>query len=170
MNLISDWNKIRRHFNKSFKSNFHVSIAFVRPDGNPGVTPIGTLFFNDNQKAFYFEKFSTKLPSALNKNICCLGVNSNRIFWLKSLFKGKFSNPPALKLYGELGKKRKANPKEIQRLNRRMKLSKGLKGHTYLWKEMPYVREINFTHVEEMNLGAMTANAVRSKNIPYIVI
>ncbi len=158
MDLVTDWKNIRTHFNKSFRSNFHVSIASVDANNNPTVTPIGSLFLNDNQTGIYFEKFPSKLPNHanINKNICVLGVNSNRLFWIKSLFKEKFATPPAIKLYGELGIKRKATQKEIERLNKRMKLTNGLKGNTYLWKDMKYVREIKFTKAENINLGKMT--------------
>jgi hypothetical protein len=158
MNITTNWRNIRQHFNKSFKSNFHISIASVDANNNPTVTPIGSLFLNDNQTGFYFEKFTSKLPlhANTNKNICVLGVNSNRWFWIMALFKGNFSSPPAIKLYGELGEKRKATPKEIKRLNRRMKMTKGLKGNTYLWGNMQFVREVSFKNVESINLGKMT--------------
>ncbi|MCB0538586.1 MAG: hypothetical protein KDE33_13780, partial [Bacteroidetes bacterium] len=68
-----------------------------------------------------------------------------------------FTDFPAIKLYGELGKRRKATEKEINRLNRRMKTTKGLKGNTYLWGKMEFVREIKFTKAEKINLGKMTA-------------
>ena len=159
MDLITDWKKIRKHFNKSFSSNFHVSIASVDSEHNPTVTPIGSLFLNDNQTGFYFEKFPSKLPehAKKNPNICLLGVNSGRMFWIKSLFREKFSDFPALKLYGELGEKRKATDKEIIRLNRRMRITNGLKGNTYLWKKMEFVREIKVTKVEKINIGKMTS-------------
>ncbi len=158
MDIKTDWNKIRQHFNKSFRSNFYVSIASVDSENNPTVTPIGSLFLNDNRAGFYFEKYPSKLPIHVktNRNICVLGVNSNTLFWLKSLLKGNFSNYPAIKLYGKLGEIRKATDKEINRLNRRMRTTKGLKGNKYLWGEMQFVREIIFTKVEKINLGEMT--------------
>ena len=108
MDLITNWKKIRTHFNKSFSSNLHISIASVDVDNYPTVTPIGSLFLNDNQTGFYFEKFPSKLPehAKSNKNVCLLGVNSSRLFWLGALFKEKFSDYPAIKLYGELGERR----------------------------------------------------------------
>ncbi|WP_103867384.1 hypothetical protein [Aquimarina sp. I32.4] len=104
MNLIIEWKNIRIHFNKSFKSNLYVSIASVDSNNTPTITPIGSLFLNDYQTGFYFEEFVSKLPihSNINKNICVLGVNSNHLFWIKSLFKEKFPTSPAIKLYGEL--------------------------------------------------------------------
>lgn len=160
MDITQDWDMIRRHFNKSFKSNFYVSIASVDSEGYPTVTPIGSLFLNDNQSGFYFEKFPSKLPghSKTNPKVCLLGVNSGRIFWLKALFRGRFSDYPAIKLYGELGDRRKASQAEINRLDRRMKWTKGLKGNTYLWKNMEFVREIHFSKSEKINLGKMTAD------------
>jgi len=86
MNIKTDWNKIRKHFNKCFASNFYISIASVDSENNPTVTPIGSLFLNDNQTGFYFEKFPSKLPESAkgNPKVCLLGVNSGRIFWDES--------------------------------------------------------------------------------------
>lgn len=158
MDILDNWQEIRNHFNKSFRSNFYVSFATVDKDNNPVVTPIGSLFLNNDQSGFYFEKFPSKIHQNYlhNKNICILGVKSNSWFWLTSLFRGKFNENPALKLYGQLGEKRKATEHEIQRLNRRMKATKMLKGNNYLWGKMEYVRDIYFTKVEKINLGIMT--------------
>ena len=158
MDLKADWNSIRKHFNKSFGQNLFISIASVDADNNPTATPIGSLFLNDNQTGFYFEKYPTKLPenAKTNPNICALAVNNSKWFWLKSLFKGKFTTNPGIKLYGQLGKRRKATDQEISRLNRRMKATNRLKGNTYLWKKMEHVRDITFTKAETINLGKMT--------------
>lgn len=37
-----------------------------------------------------------------------------------------------------------------------MRTTKGLKGNTYMWKKMEFVREIKFTKAEKVNLGKMT--------------
>jgi len=160
MDLIRSWTDIRKHFNQSFRTNFHVSVASVDKDNNPTVTPIGSLFLNHNQTGFYFEKYPTKLPKNVkfNKNVCVLGVNSNTWFWLTSLFRGKFNGYPAIKLYGQLGDRRKATDIEIKRLNTRMKITKWLKGNKYLWGNMEYVRDITFSKAEKINLGKMTLN------------
>jgi len=158
MDIRTNWKKIRIHFSKSFKSCLHVSIASVDVENNPTVTPIGSLFLNGDQTGFYFEKFPLKLPKHAehNKNICVLGVNSNRWFWIKSLFKEEFKDYPAIKLYGLLGQQRKATEDEIARLNRRMRSTKGLKGNAYLWKDMSIVRALTFTKAEKINIGKMT--------------
>ena len=135
----------------------HVSIASIDQENLPTVTPIGTFFLNKNQTGFYFEKYTAQLPlnSKQNKNICVLGVNSSKRFWIKSLFKGRFSNHPAIKLYGLMGEKRKATTDELRALKRRMRFTKSLKGHQYLWNNMFYVRDISFHKAEPMKLGKM---------------
>lgn len=159
MDIKENWTEIRKHFNVSFRSNFHVSIASVDDQNMPTVTPIGSLFLNDDQGGFYFEKFPALLPehAKSNKNICALAVNSGTWFWIKSLLLGKFKSYPGIKLYGQLGERRKATDKEIARLNRRMKASKGLPGNTFLWGRMEYIREVHFSRVEKIHLGKMTA-------------
>ncbi len=49
MDIKTDWSIIRKHFNKSFSQNLFIPIASVDSDNNPTVTPIGSLFLNDNQ-------------------------------------------------------------------------------------------------------------------------
>ena len=158
MDLIDDWSKIRKHFSKSIRSSLHVSIASVNPDNTPTTTPIGSFFLNEDQTGFYFEKFSTKLRknSESNKNICLLGVNSSLWFWVKSLFRGKFKDSPAIKLYGILGERMKASETQTRAMMRRTRFAKGLKAHKYLWGDMYFIREITFHKVEKMNLGKMT--------------
>ncbi len=158
MDIRIDWDAIRKHFNLSFRSNFHVSIASVDKDNKPTVTPIGSLLLNDNQTGFYFEKYLKKLPRHAegNPNVCVLGVNSSTLFWLKSLFKNNFNTYPGIKLYGQLSVKRQATEHEIKRLHRRMKATKLLKGNAYLWDNMQYVRDISFTKAEKVDLGDMT--------------
>jgi hypothetical protein len=158
MNIRDNWDDIRLHFNTSFKSNLHVAVASVNNENIPTVTPIGSMFLNKDLTGFYFEKFVTKIPNNIktNKNICVLIVNSSKWFWLKSLFKGRFKNYPAIKLYGVVGEKRKANSIECSRFKKRTNSSKRLKGHNYLWGDMNEIREISFYKAEKINLGQMT--------------
>ncbi|MFY0630732.1 MAG: hypothetical protein JXR05_10145 [Flavobacteriaceae bacterium] len=158
IDIHTNWNKIKTHFRKCIGANMHVAIASVDANNIPTVTPIGSLFLNDDQTGFYFEKFATKLNknSQTNSNICILAVNNKKWFWLKSLFKGSFSEYPAVKLYGKLGEKRDASAKEFRAFQRRVRSTRRLKGHQYLWKDMSQVREITFTKGEKINLGEMT--------------
>ena len=160
MDLYQDWDKIKRHFAKSFGTSLHVSIAFVEKDTAPNVTPIGSLFLNDDQSGFFFEKFTSNLPSESDKGkkICVLGVNSNKWFWVKALYREKFSDSPAIKLFGQLGARKKATDRQIRALKRRMRFTRMMKGHHYLWGDMHFVREIYFTKADKIKLGKMTAD------------
>ncbi|MCF7826256.1 MAG: pyridoxamine 5'-phosphate oxidase family protein [Candidatus Marinimicrobia bacterium] len=158
LDLITDWKKIRNHFNHSFSSNFHCSVASVDDSGQPLNTPVGSLFLNSDQSGFYFEKYPTKLPkyAKTNPGICILAVNSGTLFWLKSLLRIKFDTYPGVRLYGTLGESRPASEIEARRLRRRMRMTVWLKGNKYLWGDMEKVREIKFTSAEMIHLGEMT--------------
>ncbi len=158
MDIRTDWTKIRNHFRRSFGTSLHYSISSVDKDNNPTTTPIGSLFLNNDQTGFYFERYPSNLPknSKHNKNICVLAVNSSKWLWLKSLYKNKFSDYPAIKLYGTLGEKRQATENELRALKRRMRKTRQLQGHKYLWSNMDTVRDIFFTNAELINLGKMT--------------
>ncbi len=158
MDLKTDWKLIRKHFNRSFNQNLHVPIASIDGDNKPTITPIGSLFLNHDQTGFYFEKFPKTLPkyAKINPHICVIAVNTSKWFWFKAIVSGKFKSNPAIKLYGKLGDRRKASQNEINRLNRRMKSTKGMRGNVYLWSDMEYIREIVFTKAKPINLGKMT--------------
>lgn len=156
MNIQENWSAIQTHFENSFKSSLHVSIASVDAGNTPTITPIGTFFLTDDYGGFYFEKFTTSLPKNANRKICILGVNSRKSFWLKSLIQTEFIKHPGIKLYGTLGEKRKASPQEIQLLQERIRKTKFTKGHQYLWGDMEYVREVNIEGAEKLNIGKMT--------------
>jgi hypothetical protein len=158
MDVIENWSGIRKHFSQSFGSSLHVSIASVGADNAPTVTPVGTVFLNKDQSGFYFEKFVSTLPkhAVHNNSICILAVNSSKLFWIKSLFNARFGVYPAYRLYGTLGKLRKATEPEIRALKKRLKSTRRLKGHKYLWGNMTEVREISFHKGEKINIGKMT--------------
>ena len=114
MEIENDWDLVKSHFKKSFKSSFHFSVSSINPDGSPQITPIGSLILGKPGHAIYFEKFPCQLPRNLeiNNAICILAVNSSKWFWLKSLLKGNFTHPPALRLHGKTGQLRKATETE----------------------------------------------------------
>jgi hypothetical protein len=159
MDLVENWHSIRKHFNRSFSSNFHVSIASLGADNEPRVTPIGSLFLNYDPSGFYFEKFPSSLPkyAQINRTVCVLAVDSNPLFWYWSLLKGRFSRPPAIKLTGDLGDIREASKKEISLLQRRMTITSGTKGNRYLWGDMSKVRDLKFRKAEAVRFGEMTS-------------
>lgn len=160
MQIEQDWLMIKKIFKQSFLSSFHYSIATVDENGKPHVTPIGSLILGKSGQGIYFEKFPCKLPNNLKENpaISVLAVNSGRGFWLKSLVRGRFSQPPAIRLQGEAGKLRAATNKEIELWHKRIKLMKFTAGYRIMWQDMKMVREIEFTKVETVKIGSMTEN------------
>lgn len=159
-NAISaaDWQKIRRHFSRSFTTNLHVSVATADADGQPNVTPIGSLFLHRGDfSGFYFEIFTTGIAknAKTNRRVCIMAVNSGRWYWIKSLLAGKFSEPPMMKIYGEIGERRAARPEEIERANRRLGWMKALPGGKKLFGRLDFVREIRFDGFELVKLAAM---------------
>lgn len=160
--LLAHWSGIRQLYNKCLRSNQFASIATAGADQVPTVTPIGTLFLNLDGTGFYFEKYTSSIRKNTkeNPNLCVLAVNSGFWFWLKSLFTGKFKKYPSIKLYGKAGITREPTASEKERLYKRLKAAKGLKGYDLLWGDMSHVREIDFYHFETTKLGQMSKHAV----------
>ena len=158
MDLHENWHEVKDLFGESFKSSFHYAIGTVGENGEPHVTPIGSLILGRPGFGFYFEKFPQRLPRNLGKNnhICVLAVNSARWFWLKSLIGGSFSNPPAVRLHGVARELREATDREIALWQKRVRSVSFSKGHALMWRDMSMVREIEFTRVEPVHLGEMT--------------
>ena len=114
MNL-QEWQHIRKVVNDAQKSAMHCSIATVDEQLQPSITPIGTLFLRENYSGFFFdtyaESFKENLPQ--NNKACIQAINSSRLFWLKSLLKGEFSDYPGVRLYVEISTLRAANDEEL---------------------------------------------------------
>lgn len=147
MDIEKHWPNILKVINEGKKSNRFFSIATVNNDGTPHVTPIGHVFFNDDMMGYYFDQYSEAMPKNFetNKNICLMSVNSGTFYWLKSLFLGKFSISPAIRLMGTVGDIRDARTDEIEKLEKSISITSGLKGHKLLWSELNKVRDLQFT-------------------------
>ncbi len=160
MSLMENWSAIKQLFKRSFRSSLHYSIATVNEKGEPHITPIGSLILGKPGQGIYFEEFPHQLPRNLkvNQRVCVLAVDSGIGFWLRSLLRGKFIAPPAVRLYGIAGELRDATEKEIELWQRRVRRVRFSKGHTMMWKSMRRVREITFTRAEPVHMGNMTKN------------
>jgi hypothetical protein len=161
MDLITNWKEVKNLFNKSLESSFHCAIATVTEKGEPHVAPIGSLILGKLGHGVYFEKFPKQLPRNLegNKKICVLAVNSSKWFWLKSLVRGRFTSPPAVRLHGVVGDLREATDAEIVLWKKRVKIVSFSKGHAIMWRDMSMVRDIEFTKIEPVQAGEMTRNS-----------
>jgi uncharacterized protein len=158
MDITKNWAEIKVLFGRSFRSSFHYAISTVNENGEPHITPIGSLILTEPGRGFYFEEFPQQLTRNLqtNKHICVLAVNSGVVFWLRSLLRGKFVSPPAIRLYGIAGDLRPATEAEIQRWQKRVRRVSFTKGHRMIWKDMCTVRDVQFTRAEPVQIGAMT--------------
>jgi len=166
MEIETHWHIVKNLFRKAFSSSFHYSVASIDEAGKPHVTPIGSLILGEPGHGIYFEEFTSKLPKNIksNKYISVLAVNSSKWFWLKSLIKGKFVEPPALRLNGEAGALREATQIEVNLWRKRVKSVSFTKGHKIMWQRMGKVREIEFTSIEPVHIGSMTINSETNKN------
>ena len=63
-----------------------------------------------------------------NNKACIQAINSSRLFWLKSLFKGEFSDYPGVRLYVEIGELRPATHEELAQISQRIQSLKWTKG------------------------------------------
>lgn len=109
----------------------------------PTITPIGTVFLRENQTGFFFdsyaESFKENIPQ--NNKACIQAINSSRLFWLKSLVKGEFSDYPGVRLYVEIGELRPANHEELVKIAQRIQSLKWSKGSQLIWSDFTQVRD-----------------------------
>jgi hypothetical protein len=159
LDVEEHWRTIRRVFAASFSSSLHFAIATIGEDGEPCVTPIGSVVLTDPGKGFYFEVYPTRLPRNVEKDarVAILGVNSGRWFWLKSLFLGRFVAPPAVRLRGRVvGEPRAPTTAERELFLRRVRPLRRLRGYKLLWSEFSHVRDLEIDSAEPVVIGAMT--------------
>lgn len=159
MNVLQHWDTIRGSVaTKTLVTKRFCAVATVNPDGSPHVTPIGSLFFHEPGKAFYFEEFPAQMRRNLDQDqrVCVLATSGG--FWslLRALFKGRFETAPGVRLMGRAGARRPATEGEIRRWREQVKAFRFLKGYNLLWKNMSHVRDITFDSFEPLRLGLLT--------------
>lgn len=138
-----EWQHIRKVVNDAQKAAMHCSIATVDTNLQPTVSPIGTLFLRENPGGFLFDTYTESLQQNLpqNSKACIQAVNSSRLFWLKALLKGEFSDYPGVRLYVEIGDLRLANAEELTQISRRIQSLKWTKGSQLIWSDFTHVRD-----------------------------
>ncbi|MCB1582922.1 MAG: pyridoxamine 5'-phosphate oxidase family protein [Xanthomonadales bacterium] len=142
-----------------FSQAVFCSVATVDPEGKPHVSPIGSVVLIDMNRGWFFQKFTKNIPK--NTERCeyatIMAVNDGKWFWLKSILKGRFKKPPAMRLLVKLGALRPANEAESQKFKRRVGLFKRTKGYQLMWSEMSEVREFEILEYKPVYIGKMTA-------------
>ncbi|KZN33803.1 pyridoxamine 5'-phosphate oxidase family protein [Pseudoalteromonas luteoviolacea] len=164
MDIETDWPQIKQLFKQAFRSSFHYSIASISEQGEPHLTPIGSVILGNVGQGYYFEKFTQQLPRNLKEHerICVLAVNSSPWYWIKSLCRGEFGTYPAIRLYGTAGVLRKATETEKARWHKRVRRLRFTRGYKLLWQNMEMIRELHFDRVEPIRVGRMTQTLSRS--------
>ena len=157
MNIMEDWSKVKEVFEVGQASTIYCSIATVSTNGIPHITPVGTVFLRDDQTGYFFDHYAESLGKNidLNPNVCIMAVNSGRLYWLRSLIKGRFVSPPGVRLYGKAGAIRPASAEEIEKIEKRVKPTQFLKGARALWSGFTHVRDIEFTSYKPITYPVM---------------
>ena len=141
-----------------FAKAMYSSIATVNEQGLAHVSPIGSVMLVNKDRGVYFEKFTKNIPlnSKVNKYATIMCVNTSQWYWLKSLFKGQFVTPPAIRIVVKLGELRKETENEGKIFKRKVSLFKRTKGYQMLWKDMSHIREFEIIEYKPVYIGQMT--------------
>lgn len=147
-----------RHIKKLVRNSLYCSVATVQNDV-PHCSPIGSVYLLNEHQGYYLEMFTQSVRKAQKNNSkgCILVVNTSLIFWLKSLFRGNFVTPPAVRLVVQFGEKRASTEEEQDKFRSKVSLFKRLKGHKIMWSKPSHVREFSVEKIIPVSLGKMTA-------------
>ena len=159
LDINNDWDIIVSVFKRAQNTGLCHHFSTVNEDGTPNITPIGSLVLNlGSPGGYYFDVFNRTLSENLdrNPNVAILAVDSRKLFWLKSVFARKFKTPPAIRLIGKVGSRRPALAEEITRSLQEIQPLKRLGASKKLGKGLKNLRQIEFTRVDVLNIGAMT--------------
>ncbi len=154
MNIQENWPIIQ----KIFQGNLDLFIASTNIDGSPHITPIASIHLRDDCTGYYLEKFTVQLPRNIENNdrICIYAVKCNHMNWFKALASGRFSRPPAVRLYGRAGKRRPVTEHELARWHRQVRFFRWSKGYKILWAEFSHARELHFDGFAPVDFRQMT--------------
>ena len=152
------WPDLVTLVNQGLRSSRHISLATIKPDGMPHITPIGSLILQDGCRGYYWEEFPRNLPQNLEQNdsICVMAVNSQKGYWMGGLIRGGFRTWPGVRLYGTAGPRRKGTEEELGRWKKRVRFFRAFKGYKLLWEHGQWIREVHFNRFEPVLAGKMT--------------
>lgn len=151
------WPEIKKVVSRCQRSSMYCSIATIGLDGLPNLTPMGTVFLGEEQSCFFFDLYATSLSANLDRDprLCLMAVDSAKHRWFRSFLVGQFVSPPGVRLYGEAGTRRPANPFEIGQIKARIGPVKWLKGARLLWSDFTHVRDVKLTSFRPVTYPVM---------------
>lgn len=85
-----------------------------------------------------------------------MAVNDSKWFWFKSVLKGQFKKPPAMRLLVKLGTLRPATDSEAQKFKRKVNIFRHTKGYSKMWQDMAEIREFEILEYKPVFIGNMT--------------
>ena len=155
--LASQWNLVHDIVDRARRSTGHLDISSVDVDGNPTITPIGTVFLRTDCTGFYFDEYTEQLAKNLDDNphFCLMAVDGGSIFWLRSLLTGRFRKEIGARLYGTAGPRRPATGDELDKVHQRVRLMRLTRGGRALWSDFSHVRDLQFTGVRLVRYPVM---------------
>lgn len=154
------WAAVKDIVARAKKSTLHCAIASTDADGAPHITPVGTVFLRDDRTGFYFDEYTSALARNVDRDprVCVMAVDAGRMFWLRALVTGRFTAPPAVRLYGTVGALRAASPQELEQVRQSVGAVRRLKGGKLLWSDFSQVRDIAFSGFRPVRYPVMMSH------------
>lgn len=138
------------------KKSFYCSLSIISKDGHPHTSPIGSVHLTTPESEYFIEMFTKSYGDHVDNKACIMAVNTSLLFWLKSLFSGRFDTPPATRLLVTIHERRKISEQEMAGFQKRVKPFRRLKGYKYMWSSARYVRPFTVDKVIPVAIGKMT--------------
>lgn len=150
--FVKDFNQIK----SLIKNSFYCSLSVISKEGYPHISPIGSVYLKNEESGYFIEMFTKSFGDQVDNKACIMAVNTSLLFWLKSLFLGRFATPPATRLLVTIKERRKITVKEMAHFRKRVKLFQRLKGYKHMWSSARYVRTFTVDKVIPVSIGKMT--------------
>jgi len=155
------WQQVRATLRHAQSSSLHCAVASIGPDGQPHVTPIGSVMLGEPGHGVYLDVLNVELGRNLDRDprVAVMAVDSGRRTWLTALLRGRFDTPPGVRLLGTAGPPRPLTDGERDRFRRRVRLALRTKGGAQLWgRDGNYqARDLVITEVVPVRIPRMTS-------------
>ena len=151
-----------RHIKNLVKNSLYCSVSVVSKQGHPHSSPIGSVYLQNEQQGYFIEMFSKSCATQVGNKACIMAVNTSIMYWLKSLFYGRFASPPATRLLVTLSERRKISEQEMAQFQRKVRPFRRLKGYKHMWSSASFVRPFTIDQVIPVSIGKMTRDLEKS--------